>query len=175
MSKVTTGGIYFASKATAHGPRWRQLRDEGWPVISSWIDESEPGQTTDWADLWQRCIQETQRCDVFIYREPGEVLKGALLELGVALSLCKPVYAVGMEDYTFARSNLFRNYDTLSAALSHAVFDLRNSPGLDRKKLAQSIAAMAEPRFSLKRKPPPESSTSRFLADLHAQPRDLLE
>lgn len=95
----TLESIYIASK-TVHGPRWQRLRSEGVPFISSWIDEYYPGATEDWADLWTRCVTEAASATALIlYREPGEVLKGAWLEAGAALSHGVPVFAVGCEEF----------------------------------------------------------------------------
>jgi hypothetical protein len=91
----------MASKAK-HGARWRQLREAGWPIISTWIDECEVGKTTDWADLWVRNIRESSRADVLIaYHEPGETMKGALVEIGASLSSGHVVLWVGLDrEYT---------------------------------------------------------------------------
>lgn len=93
-------GIYIASK-TVHGARWRSLRAAGVPIISTWIDEAEQGATGDWPDLWTRCVREASQADAtVVYREPGEVLKGAFVEMGAALSAGKPVFAVGCEEFS---------------------------------------------------------------------------
>jgi hypothetical protein len=93
--------IYMASKAK-HGARWRALRDQGWPIISTWINESEVGQTVDWTDLWVRSIRESSAARVLIaYHERGEVMKGALVEMGAALSRDRHVLWVGLDkEYT---------------------------------------------------------------------------
>lgn len=49
--------IYIASKSV-HGSRWVEMRKRGAPFISTWIDESGPGQTSDWRDLTRRCVEE---------------------------------------------------------------------------------------------------------------------
>jgi len=115
-------GIYIASKS-AHGERWRDLRATGVPVISTWIDESEAGATIDWRSLWTRCTVEAARCRALIvYREPGETLKGAWVEVGAALAAGRPVYAVGIEDFSVRHHpgiTTCRDMDTaLAAALS---------------------------------------------------------
>ena len=91
---VNHKGIYIASKIK-HAPIWRALRDKGIPIISSWIDEAEPGQTEDFADLWTRCINEASHAGALIlYAEEGEVLKGAYIEVGAALASKVPVFLV---------------------------------------------------------------------------------
>ena len=88
-------GIYVASK-TKHAPTWRQLRDFGFPICSTWIDEAAQGQTKSWPDLWSRCVREAACSDALVlYHETGEVLKGALVEVGVALGEGIPVFWVG--------------------------------------------------------------------------------
>lgn len=87
--------IYTASK-TAHASKWRQLRADGAKIISTWIDESGVGETASFTDLWIRCVNEAASCDVLIaYREPGEILKGAFIEIGAALASGKTVILVG--------------------------------------------------------------------------------
>lgn len=88
-------GVYTASK-TVHAPLWKQWRDEGVPVISTWIDEAGPGESTSLEDLWVRCVAEASRARLLVvYRESGEVLKGAFVEVGAALASGVPVLAVG--------------------------------------------------------------------------------
>lgn len=90
------GTVYIASK-TKHAPKWRKLRDElGYPIISTWIDEAGEGQSSDLRGLASRCIKEASEatCTV-VYGEQGEILKGALIEIGSALGSGKPVICVG--------------------------------------------------------------------------------
>lgn len=88
--------IYMASK-TKHAHLWRALRNNGLPIISTWIDEANPGETADFSCLWTRCIAESSRADVtIVYAEPGEILKGAFVEVGCALASGKRVLAVGL-------------------------------------------------------------------------------
>lgn len=112
--------IYLASK-TKHAPRWCELREQGWNIISTWIDEAGEGETSDFHDLWKRCITEASRCDHFIlYREPGEVLKGAWVELGAALSSEIPIiYAVGIEEFTISKSHHIIKCSNLDVALNY--------------------------------------------------------
>jgi hypothetical protein len=92
--------IYIASK-TKHAPRWRELRDAGAPIISTWIDEAGEGESKDLADLWNRCVSETKHATALVlYAEPSDALKGAWIELGVALAAGVPVFAVGIECFT---------------------------------------------------------------------------
>lgn len=91
--------VYIASKVK-HAPKWRRLRDElsdgHVQIISTWIDEAGPGETTDRGDLALRCIQEASEADILIlYAEEGDFLKGALVECGAALAFNRQVWAVG--------------------------------------------------------------------------------
>lgn len=88
--------IYIASK-TKHADKWIALRDTGVNIISTWIDEAGEGQSPDMSDLCRRCISESIECDAMIvYAEDGDYLKGAFIEMGVALSVKnKPICLVG--------------------------------------------------------------------------------
>lgn len=91
--------IYVASK-TEHAPMWQGYRmdwgRQGITIVSTWIDEAGQGETEDFTDLWFRCISESASCDYLIaYHRPGEVWKGAFLEVGSALASGKIVFVVG--------------------------------------------------------------------------------
>ena len=88
--------IYIASK-TKHADKWVALRNQGVNIISTWIDEAGPGQTNDMSDLCNRCISESYNCEAMIvYAEDGDILKGAFVEMGIAMSIqFKPIYLVG--------------------------------------------------------------------------------
>lgn len=113
--------VYTASKSR-HGPHWLSLRVWGKPlgihVNATWIDEHEVGATVDFADLWRRCTAEPAEADVLLlYREPGELLKDALVELGVAVGLGKRVLLVGDFDGVGSWTALgFPHVDTLDEA-----------------------------------------------------------
>lgn len=116
-------GIYIASKAK-HGQRWLDLRALGVEIDSTWIDEFRPGATSDWPDLWTRCVDEAGSADALVcYHEEGDVLKGALVEIGVALKAGIPVHiaAVGPEGsfgQTFVNHPLVTMHSSLEAALA---------------------------------------------------------
>lgn len=110
--------IYTASKTT-HAHKWRELRSAGWPVIATWIDESGPGETADFSDLWTRCVSEAASAmAVLLYREPGEVLKGAFVEAGAALASGVPVHAIGCGEFSFVNHPLVTQHATIDAALT---------------------------------------------------------
>jgi hypothetical protein len=87
---------YYIASKTKHAEFWRANRNGGDRITSTWIDEAEEGQTADYAELASRCLREIQEADYLIlYCEEGELLKGALLEAGMALALGKRVRCVG--------------------------------------------------------------------------------
>lgn len=112
--------FYVASK-TCHAHRWQQLRAAGHAVTATWIDEAGKGESADYAELADRCRREIQAASfVLLYCEPGETLKGALVEAGMALALGKPVRCVGQCDSlsrVFNRHPLWRAYDSVAAAV----------------------------------------------------------
>ncbi len=88
--------VYIASK-TKHAQKWIELRHYGFNIISTWIDEAGADESTGMEDLCRRCIEESLKCDAMIvYAEPGDILKGAFIEMGVALTVKgKPIFIVG--------------------------------------------------------------------------------
>lgn len=87
--------FYIASRP-AHIPRWQALRAAGVRIISTWIDDPPIAPESMHADLATRCMREAASADVLVlYCEPGEVLKGALMEVGAALGAGRRVRCVG--------------------------------------------------------------------------------
>jgi hypothetical protein len=92
-------GIYVASKAK-HGNFWRTLRDQGYPICSTWIDECEIGETVNATELWSRIINEVSTADALVHLlYPREIPKGAFVEVGAALASAVPVFWVGRKFY----------------------------------------------------------------------------
>ena len=91
-STVVDGGIYVASKSK-HGPMWQSLRESGWQISATWIDESGPGQTAD---------------------------MGALIEAGAALSSGARVFAVGCGEFNFTKHPRVTEMPTVLSALEAA-------------------------------------------------------
>lgn len=112
--------IYTASKVK-HAPLWRTLRENGWPVAATWIDEASEGETACYGELAARCLREVAQADVLLlYCEAGETLKGALIEVGAALALGKRVVCVGVCDSlsrVFSAHTLWSCERSLGAAL----------------------------------------------------------
>jgi hypothetical protein len=110
--EMTDPALYVASRASvAERPAmWRSLRDEqGWRIVSSWIDEAGEGETDDLCELWTRIDAEIRACaGLILYAEPGDFpLKGALVEAGIALGMGKPV-AVVLSDPSVLHPRSFR-------------------------------------------------------------------
>ncbi|KVP17017.1 hypothetical protein [Burkholderia ubonensis] len=99
LAELHTGGTYIASRASlpARAAQWRLLRDIlGWHIVSSWIDEAGQGQTADFSELWVRIEAEIKGAErLILYVEPGDFpLKGALVEVGIALAAGVKVFVV---------------------------------------------------------------------------------
>lgn len=91
----TTEPFYIASKVK-HAPLWKSMREKGYRITSSWIDEAGPGQTVNCAELAERCLRDIKVSKfIVLYCKHGELLKGALIEAGMALALGKQVRCVG--------------------------------------------------------------------------------
>lgn len=111
-------GIYTASKV-CHASKWVALRERGWLISATWIDEAGEGQTACLTDLWRRCVDEASSSDaVLLYVEPGEQLKGALVEVGAALACGVPVYVVGDVQASWKKHPLVTVCDSVEHALS---------------------------------------------------------
>lgn len=94
--------IYIASRFY-HAPTWQEWRAQGVPLISSWID-TVPDESIDGrARQWERNVSEiSTAAGIVLYCQPGEVLKGVLVEVGIALTANKPIACVGVCDATDA-------------------------------------------------------------------------
>ena len=92
-------GTYIASRASLpeRSAAWRRLRDvDGWKITSTWIDEAGAGETVDLGLLWERIAAEIEQSErLVLYVEPGDFpLKGALIEVGIALAHRIPIRVV---------------------------------------------------------------------------------
>jgi len=100
MSAKHTQGplLYVASRASlpARPAMWRELRASGWRICSTWIDEAGDGETGDLIELWSRIEAEVRAADgLILYAEREDFpLKGALIEVGMAIGMRKPVAVV---------------------------------------------------------------------------------
>ena len=94
--------LYVASRASIpeRSAMWRDLRDRhGWPIISTWIDEAGENETDNMSELWSRIAGEIHRSSgLLLYAGSGDTpLKGALVEVGMAIAFEKPVAIVARE------------------------------------------------------------------------------
>jgi len=98
VGKAEGWEIYVASRASIleRGEMWRALRASGVPINSTWIDEDGPKDTRDLAGLWRRIRSEVTRAKgLILYVEPDDFpLKGAFVEIGMALAAGVPIYIV---------------------------------------------------------------------------------
>lgn len=112
--------IYTASKVK-HFEKWIDLRKNGYAIVSTWIDEAGEGQSVDYTELSERCIKEIRDCDfLLLYCEEGEILKGALIEAGIALAFGKEVRCIGRCDTlsrVFIKHPLWKSYFRVTDAL----------------------------------------------------------
>lgn len=90
--------VYVASRASVpeRPAMWQALRSRGANIVSSWIDESGEGDTACFTELWTRIEREIVSADrLVLYAESSDFpLKGALVEVGMAIALGKPVFIV---------------------------------------------------------------------------------
>lgn len=98
MKDYLPAPLYVASRASlAARPRmWQRLRAKGWPIVSTWIDETGEGETDDFTELWARIEKEVRAAaGLILYAEASDFpLKGALVEVGMAIGMGKPVAVV---------------------------------------------------------------------------------
>lgn len=86
--------IYVISKVR-HAAMWKQYRERGYPIISSWIDDGLETEI-DFSEAWPRYLSEASQAKfAILYVEPGEVLKGGLFEAGAALGNGAIAFCVG--------------------------------------------------------------------------------
>lgn len=88
-------GIYVASRVK-RAPVWLKWRATGQPIISTWIDEAGEGETADLSELWTRVQREVSGAAALIFYAGADdfPLKGALVEVGIALGAGIPVFLV---------------------------------------------------------------------------------
>jgi len=99
--KVASSGIYVASRVK-HYALWQHYKANGILINSTWINEPGDGDIEDFGELWARIETEIRKSTVLVFYVHGEEdlpLKGALVEVGMALAMNKPVFAV-LEDIT---------------------------------------------------------------------------
>lgn len=111
--------FYTASKIW-HAPRFKTIREMGFDVQARWIDlEQDDPIVTDHKDqLWQLCFEDVRDSDfLLLYSgDESEEQRGALVELGMAYGMNKPVFAINrcrslrandISDVAFTHHHLF--------------------------------------------------------------------
>lgn len=120
--------IYPASKLR-HGKMWRDLCDRT-PTVqfhARWLKHNKIGTPDDPDNakaFWLQDVQDIKDADgVFVYAEPEDRLRGALVEAGVAIALGVPVYVIGDRhpDYgTWQHHPTVRKVKTITDAIDQA-------------------------------------------------------
>lgn len=116
---MNAGGnwIYVASKLV-HRDKWIALkRDHKATIISTWIFKP---ANVNLESVWKDCIHEVCLSNRLVaYREPGEVLKGAFIEIGAALAFDIPVVLLGdFDDFTFTHHPLVSRASSIDEAFN---------------------------------------------------------
>ena len=95
MTITTSPRVYVCSR-TRYAREWINLRNSGWNITSTWIDEAGPGQTKDFKSLWHRIQSEIAQSDVLIayFNESDPTGQGMFVEIGMALAFNIPVILV---------------------------------------------------------------------------------
>jgi hypothetical protein len=97
VSDAGIAGTYIVSR-TSRAATWRRLRDiDGWKITSSWINAGTgTGMSADLGTLWSRIEAEIGRSErLILYAETEDCpLKGALIEIGMAIATRTPVRVV---------------------------------------------------------------------------------
>jgi hypothetical protein len=121
---VTVSHIYVSSRIK-FAQMWLDLKVQ-YPLIhATWLLTTPPLSPNDWKRLWDACLVEAKTAGALVLYAPDEeVLKGALVEVGAALSHNVPVFYVGLEG-RLPLGNLINNpyilrRDTLESALEDA-------------------------------------------------------
>ncbi len=90
--------MIYVSSRVKFAKMWREFRAEGYRINSTWIDRPQPHTSEEWRTLWDACLMESSRCDsLILYAPDTEVLKGALIEVGAAMSRHRPIFYVGID------------------------------------------------------------------------------
>ncbi len=124
--------VYPASKLR-HGPMWRDL-DAQTPAVqfhARWLKHNKIG-TPDTADkareFWLQDVQDIKDADcVFVYAEPDDHLRGALVEAGIAIAFGVSVCVIGIHaDYgTWQHHPRVHHATDMADALDWATNQLR--------------------------------------------------
>lgn len=117
--------IYIASKMH-HAPKWRAAYSRPdihvvsrWPFLETQVDDCD----TNCRKFWQDDFTDISSCDILIlFAEEGENLRGALVEVGIAMGLGKQIIVIGdhSDHGTWWHHPLVRKVVDLEAAMKLA-------------------------------------------------------
>jgi hypothetical protein len=111
----------YITSPVCHAPKWIKLRDEGLPIISSWLNTHKIGEVRDWQGYWYDRIAEVTNSDfLIIYKEKNEIFQHSLIDLGAALAHYIPVLSVGCEDCVWRHHRIVTTCLTIKEALEKA-------------------------------------------------------
>ncbi len=101
------------------------------PIIASWIDEAGAGNTEDFGVLWERIRQDVSAAThVVVFACTADfTLKGALVEVGMAIAAGKPIRLVLARDValeprscrpigSWINHPLVKRFESIEAALA---------------------------------------------------------
>jgi hypothetical protein len=139
--------FYVAGKIW-HAAKFQHLRDTvGLPVNSRWIDLSADDDIVlnHKDQLWQICYEDVRDSDfLLLYSEDmSEEQRGALVEIGMAYGMNKPVYAIGkcnsicpngISDVAFTHHHLWTWVNT-DSLVKGAFYALAHEIGRSGRKL----------------------------------------
>lgn len=151
--------IYVASRASIpeRGAMWREYRAKGVPINSTWIDEDGPKASRDLAGLWDRIrIEVTSAERLVLYVEPDDFpLKGAFIEVGMALAANVPVMVVAPGVYieprnyrplgSWMHSPLVSRFDTVEEAFGYRLAPRTDAAQTREAEAIELVREMADP------------------------------
>lgn len=87
--------MYVAGKIW-HAPRFQVVRSLGYNVTSRWIDYDDNHPVVQNKPLlWQHCYEDVAAADfLLLYSEEDDEQRGALVEVGMAMGMNKPIFAI---------------------------------------------------------------------------------
>jgi hypothetical protein len=91
-------GIYVISKI-AYASMWISYRDQGYPIISRWLDvDADPKDPQQMQQLWEMILEDCQKAVVaVICLQEGETIKGGKIEIGAILGRGGRIFLVGTD------------------------------------------------------------------------------
>lgn len=148
--------VYPSSKVK-HAPMWRELQKTVPHVFfnARWIkraeiEKKEEMDVRDYRDLWSECLEDIRNSDaLLLYAEDGDQLKGALVEVGMALAFgVKVILVTAVEDWyvygTWMHYNVTK-CETIEQAMDYLYLKTGKS---QRKSRDKFIAEMIAGKFS---------------------------